>query len=53
MVPLTLGVGLATYGDYYFTNVGFILTLAGVVLAAIKVSTFEHFGLLRHGVFAS
>lgn len=37
MIPLVLGVGLATYGDYYFTNVGFILTLAGVILAAIKV----------------
>ncbi|KAF2096222.1 TPT-domain-containing protein [Rhizodiscina lignyota] len=36
MIPLVLGVGLATYGDYYFTNVGFVLTLAGVVLAAIK-----------------
>ncbi|MBE7179796.1 MAG: hypothetical protein INR71_01075, partial [Terriglobus roseus] len=39
MIPLVLGVGLATYGDYYFTNIGFVLTLCGVVLAAIKVST--------------
>lgn len=37
MIPLILGVGLATYGDYYFTNMGFILTFVGVVLAAIKV----------------
>jgi hypothetical protein len=32
-----LGVGLATFGDYYFTMIGFMLTLFGVVLAAIKV----------------
>ncbi|KAI9435232.1 TPT-domain-containing protein [Russula earlei] len=30
------GVGLATYGDYYFTTWGFSLTLAGTVLAALK-----------------
>ena len=29
-------MGLATYGDYYFTLTGFLLTLLGVVLAAIK-----------------
>ena len=36
LVPLILGVGLATYGDYYFTPLGFFLTLLGVVLAALK-----------------
>ncbi|WPG99673.1 gdp-mannose transporter gonst5 [Acrodontium crateriforme] len=36
MIPLILGVGLATFGDYYFTLVGFALTLLGVVLAATK-----------------
>ena len=36
MIPLILGVGLATFGDYYFTLIGFFLTLLGVVLAAIK-----------------
>ncbi|KAK4617560.1 UDP-galactose transporter 1 [Fulvia fulva] len=36
MIPLVLGVGLATFGDYYFTMAGFLLTLLGVVLAAIK-----------------
>ncbi|KAK3934492.1 TPT-domain-containing protein [Diplogelasinospora grovesii] len=36
LVPVVLGVGLATYGDYYFTTLGFCLTLAGVVLAVIK-----------------
>lgn len=36
MVPLILGVALATAGDYYCTLLGFTLTFAGVVLAAIK-----------------
>jgi len=36
MVPLVLGVGMATFGDYYFTLPGFLLTLLGVLLAAIK-----------------
>lgn len=37
IVPVMLGVGLATFGDYYFTALGFTLTLIGVVLAAVKV----------------
>ncbi len=37
LIPIVIGVGLATYGDYYFTTVGFVLTLLGVMLAAIKV----------------
>lgn len=36
MIPLIVGVGLATFGDYYFTLIGFLLTLLGVFLAAIK-----------------
>jgi len=36
MIPLILGVALATFGDYYFTLMGFALTLLGVFLAAIK-----------------
>ncbi|KAF2083982.1 TPT-domain-containing protein [Saccharata proteae CBS 121410] len=36
LAPIILGVGLATYGDYYFSAIGFTLTLSGVVLAAIK-----------------
>ncbi|EME40968.1 hypothetical protein DOTSEDRAFT_136329 [Dothistroma septosporum NZE10] len=36
MIPLVLGVGLATFGDYYFTMAGFLLTLLGVILAAVK-----------------
>lgn len=37
LVPIVFGVALATYGDYYFTLTGFLLTLLGVVLAAAKV----------------
>lgn len=36
MIPLIFGVGLATFGDYYFTAIGFGLTFLGVILAAIK-----------------
>jgi drug/metabolite transporter (DMT)-like permease len=36
LVPVTIGVALATAGDYYFTPVGFLLTLFGTLLAAIK-----------------
>ncbi|KAK1780639.1 triose-phosphate transporter family-domain-containing protein [Copromyces sp. CBS 386.78] len=36
LIPLILGVGLATYGDYYFTTAGFILTFLGVILAVVK-----------------
>lgn len=36
LVVVIFGVGLSTYGDYYFTNWGFTLTLVGTVLAALK-----------------
>ncbi|KAF2764686.1 TPT-domain-containing protein [Teratosphaeria nubilosa] len=36
MVLLIFGVGLATFGDYYFSIIGFALTLLGVLLAAVK-----------------
>lgn len=36
LIPVIVGVGLATYGDYYFTGTGFALTLLGVVLSALK-----------------
>jgi hypothetical protein len=39
MIPLILGVGLGTVGDYDFTTLGFAMTLAGVLLAAIKTIT--------------
>jgi drug/metabolite transporter (DMT)-like permease len=37
LIPIILGICLATCGDYDFTIPGFLLTLLGVVLAAIKV----------------
>lgn len=36
MLPLIVGVALATLGSYSFTPAGFLLTLLGVVLASIK-----------------
>lgn len=36
LIPVVCGVGLATYGDYYFTPAGFVLTSLGVVLASAK-----------------
>ncbi|EFX02132.1 putative phosphate phosphoenolpyruvate translocator protein [Grosmannia clavigera kw1407] len=36
LVPVVLGVALATYGDYYFTATGFLLTFLGVLLASAK-----------------
>ncbi|KAF5350529.1 hypothetical protein D9756_008700 [Leucocoprinus leucothites] len=36
LVPVVAGVGLATYGDYYYTLPGFLLTLLGTVLASLK-----------------
>lgn len=36
LIPIVMGVVFATYGDYYFTAWGFILTLLGTLLAAMK-----------------
>jgi drug/metabolite transporter (DMT)-like permease len=36
LLPVVGGVGLATFGDYYFTPLGFTLTLLGAFLAALK-----------------
>ncbi|SMR58708.1 unnamed protein product [Zymoseptoria tritici ST99CH_1A5] len=36
MIPLIIGVALATFGDYDFTLPGFTLTALGVLLASIK-----------------
>ena len=36
LCPVMIGVFFATYGDYYFTAWGFILTLFGTLLAALK-----------------
>src|SRR5690606_16372742 len=36
LVPLLFGVYLATVGDYSYTTMGFILTVLGTLLAAVK-----------------
>ncbi|EGO01028.1 hypothetical protein SERLA73DRAFT_179063 [Serpula lacrymans var. lacrymans S7.3] len=36
LVPVIAGVGLSTYGDYYCTLSGLLLTILGTVLAAFK-----------------
>ncbi|KAJ7028694.1 TPT-domain-containing protein [Mycena alexandri] len=36
LIPVVAGVGLATLGDYYFSYAGFLLTLLGTILAALK-----------------
>ncbi|KAI5806032.1 triose-phosphate transporter family-domain-containing protein [Pyronema omphalodes] len=35
LIPVVAGVGFATAGDYYFTALGFLLTLFGAFLAAL------------------
>jgi len=36
LIPVIIGVIMVTYGDFYCTTWGFILTIAGVLLAAAK-----------------
>lgn len=36
LIPTIAGVGLATYGDYNATLLGFFMTLLGAILAAVK-----------------
>ncbi|KAL1689878.1 triose-phosphate transporter family-domain-containing protein [Schizophyllum commune] len=36
LIPVMLGVGFATYGDYNCTLYGFLLTILGTILAALK-----------------
>ena len=36
LIPIIGGVALATYGDYYFTAMGFLFTILGIVLASLK-----------------
>ncbi|KAG1870700.1 triose-phosphate transporter family-domain-containing protein [Suillus subalutaceus] len=36
LIPVMVGVGFATYGDYSYTTSGLILTVLGTVLVAIK-----------------
>jgi cytochrome c oxidase subunit IV len=37
LIPLICGIAITTYGDYYFTIPGFLLSATGVILASIKV----------------
>lgn len=39
LMPIIAGAGVATYGDYHFSLLGFLMTLLGVLLAAIKTIT--------------
>ncbi|KAJ6590979.1 triose-phosphate transporter family-domain-containing protein [Mycena vulgaris] len=41
LIPVVAGVGFATFGDYYFTPAGLLLTLLGTLLAALK-TIFTH-----------
>ncbi|KAL4072210.1 triose-phosphate transporter family-domain-containing protein [Scleroderma citrinum] len=36
LIPVVAGVGFATYGDYYCTTTGLILTVLGTLLASVK-----------------
>ncbi|KAI7853492.1 triose-phosphate transporter family-domain-containing protein [Circinella umbellata] len=36
LLPVVVGVGFATFGEYGYTAVGFLLTVLGTVLAAVK-----------------
>lgn len=37
VIPIVIGVAMATYGDFTFTWIGFIITVTCVILAALKV----------------
>lgn len=36
LIPVIVGMSIATYGDLTYTHTGFLMTLLGVLLAAIK-----------------
>lgn len=36
LIPIVLGVGMTTYGEYYFTLAGSLMTFLGVILAVAK-----------------
>ncbi|KAI9318500.1 triose-phosphate transporter family-domain-containing protein [Dichotomocladium elegans] len=36
LLPVVLGVAFATFGDYGYTAIGFLLTVLGTILAAVK-----------------
>ena len=37
LIPVVVGAGMCTAGDYNYTVIGLIVTIAGVILAATKV----------------
>jgi hypothetical protein len=37
LVPIVVGAGMCTAGDYNYTILGLMVTLGGVILAAVKV----------------
>jgi hypothetical protein len=39
LIPLVIGAGMTTAGEMSFTDAGFLLTILGVILAAIKVGS--------------
>lgn len=50
LLPVIAGVALATYGDYYFSMPGLLLTLLGTLLAALKTIATH---LLQTGQYSS
>ncbi|GJJ16134.1 hypothetical protein Clacol_010414 [Clathrus columnatus] len=50
LLPVIAGVALATYGDYYFSMPGLLLTLLGTLLAALKTIATH---LLQTGQYTS
>ena len=49
---MVLGISMVTYGDYYFTALGFCLVVLGTILASVKVSRIQPYSaqsLIRHG----
>ena len=43
LLPLIIGAGMTTAGEMSFTDAGFLLTIFGVVLAAVKVGLATRF----------
>ncbi|KAI0088249.1 triose-phosphate transporter family-domain-containing protein [Irpex rosettiformis] len=56
LVPVIFGVIFATYGDYYFTPWGLVLTLSGTLLASLKTiftSVLQSSPHGRHGPYSN
>ena len=39
LIPIVVGAGMCTVGDYNFTAIGLLVSITGVILAAVKVRT--------------